>query len=679
MSDSSHPLRLLLAEDSEEDEFLLLRHLRKAGYDPIIHRVQTAETLRDALSKGPWDLIVSDYQMPGFSGMEALAICKEETPDCPFLLVSGTIGEEIAVEAMRAGANDYLLKGNFARLGPAIDRELRDQESRLKRKSAEERQRKLEATIQSILVGTASAIGQDFFRSLVRELARSLGVKIALVGEVASSGGTHIKVIAIHGLLPDQIPEGFDYDISGTAAEHLLNNGWLFANDISNSGFLTYGFAQTYGLTGVIGLRLDSSSGKPLGVLCVFDDQPMSEDALARDILSIFGARAASEFERLRAEEERNNLQEQLWHSQKLEAIGTLAGGISHDINNILSSIWGHAQILDMRKCVPEADQESLQGILAACRRARDLVKQILSFSRKTPPETSIVQLGDIAQETVSLLRATVPANVTIHCIIDSATPPIKADPNQMHQVLMNLCTNAWHAMEANGGDLEINIWPSRENNIPLVRCTISDTGSGIPEQIIGRIFEPFFTTKAPGTGTGLGLSVVHGIIRNHGGTINVRSQVGHGTIFTIELPAIDAFPSSISEGTLSSIPLGNSQKILVVDDETAVSDVLCQLLEILGYAPFSMSDPLEAIEKFRSDPDQWAAVITDRTMPSMNGENLAQALHSIRKEIPIVMSSGYEGDLRDNEISNKEIQALLPKPFQASDLAIVLRRILQG
>lgn len=677
MTDSSHPLRLLLAEDSEEDEFLLARHLRKSGYDPFIHRVQTAEALRNAISKGPWDLIVSDFQMPGFSGMEALAICKDKIPECPFLLISGTIGEEIAVEAMRAGANDYLLKGNLARLGPAIDRELRDQDLRVKQKSAEERERKLEKAIQSILVGTASAIGQDFFRSLVRELAGSLSMKVALVGEINSSGGTHVKVIAIHGL--EEIPEGFDYSISGTGAETLLKTGWILTNDIDSSGFLTYGFAKAYGLTGVIGVRLDASDGTPLGVLVVFDDQPITEEALAKDILSIFGARAASEFERLHTEDERNNLQEQLWHSQKLEAIGTLAGGISHDINNILSSIWGHAQILDMRKCVPEQDQESLQGILSACRRARDLVRQILSFSRKMPPETSVIQLGDIAQETVSLLRATVPTNVSIQCVIDSASPPIKADPNQMHQVLMNLCTNAWHAMEPSGGTLEIRIEPTREGKTPMVRCSISDTGTGIPDHIIGRIFEPFFTTKPAGSGTGLGLSVVHGIIRNHGGAINVRSQVGHGTTFVIDLPAVDGLPSSSSESPLGAMPQGDLQKILVVDDETAVSDVLCQLLDILGYSPVSISDPFEALKRFRENTAEWAAVITDRTMPGMSGETLAKSMHEIRADIPIIMSSGYEGDLRNTDFTETGIQALLPKPFQASDLAVVLRRILQG
>lgn len=675
MPDRLLALRILLAEDSEEDALLLERHLRKSGYDPIVRRVDSAKALREALQQTDWHLIISDYQMPGFSGMEALAICKELRIEIPFLLVSGTIGEEIAVEAMRAGATDYLLKGNLARLGPAIDRELREIEARGQQKESERRRQNLEVAIQSILVGTASAIGVEFFRSLVRELARSLDVKVAAITEITSSNGTHAKVLALHGL--EGIPEGFEYQIDGSPAEHILRDGWLSLREENLLSFRNHGMAANFGLTGLIGLRLDASDGSPLGILTVFDTKPISEEGLARDIFAIFGARAASELERLRAEQERNNLQEQLWHRQKLEALGTLAGGISHDINNILSSIWGHAQILEMRKCVPLGDRESLQGILTACARARDLVKQILSFSRKSTPETTPIQLGDIVQETISLLRATLPSNISIQHVVGSRLPWVKADPNQMHQVLMNLCTNASHAMEAKGGTMEISLHPIATDSGPMVRCTVSDTGTGIPDHVLQRIFEPFFTTKLPGKGTGLGLSVVHGIVRNHGGTIEVQSRMGNGTTFVIDLPSLSPDEVSHVAESFTSIPLGDSQRILVVDDEPAVSDVLCQLLEILGYQPKSFYDPVQALEAFRKDPGAWDAVITDRTMPMLSGEGLALAMQDIRPGIPIIMSSGYEGDLRKGDLAEKGIHALLPKPFQASDLALALRRIL--
>ena len=676
MPDRLPALRILLAEDSEEDALLLERHLRKSGFDPLVRRVDSAKALREALLDGTeWNLIISDYQMPGFSGMEALAICKDLEIEIPFLLVSGTIGEEIAVEAMRAGATDYLLKGNLARLGPAIDRELREIAARRQQKESERRRQNLEVAIQSILVGTASAIGVDFFRSLVRELARALDVKVAAITEITSSNGTHAKVLALHGL--DGIPEGFEYQLEGSPAEQILADGWLSLREVNLLSFRNHGMAASFGLTGLIGLRLDASDGTPLGILTVFDTKPISEEGLARDIFSIFGARAASELERLRAEQERNNLQEQLWHRQKIEALGTLAGGISHDINNILSSIWGHAQILEMRKSVPEKDAESLQGILAACQRARDLVKQILSFSRKSTPETTPIQLGDIAQETVSLLRATIPANISIQCVVEPRLPWIKADPNQMHQVLMNLCTNASHAMEAKGGTMDIHVFPTNTNSGSMVRCTVSDTGTGIPDHVLQRIFEPFFTTKIPGKGTGLGLSVVHGIVRNHGGTIDVQTRPGNGTTFVIDLPALSTEDSNLVSSPITSIPLGSGQRILVVDDEPAVSDVLCQLLEILGYESKSFYDPILALETFRLDPDAWDGVITDRTMPLLSGEGLALAMQDIRPGMPIIMSSGYEGDLRKGDLADKGIHALLPKPFQASDLALALRRIL--
>ncbi len=678
MTEALHSLRILLAEDSEEDAFLLIRHLRKVGYEIESRRVESSTEFVSELRAGGWDLVISDFQMPHFSGMEALALTRGIDPDIPFFLISGAIGEDIAVEAMRAGASDYLIKGNLTRLGPAIDREVREAASRKRQKDAEHRQQQLESAIQSILLGTASVTGVDFFRSLVRELAQALGMKVATIVELSGNGGSHASVLAIHGL--DAISEGFEYELAGTPGAAILLEGWVLLRDIQGSGLRTFGLANAFGLTGMLGLRLDDSEGHPLGLLVVLDDQPLAEDGLAKDILAIFGARAASELERLRAERERNELQEQLWHSQKLEAIGTLAGGISHDINNILSSIWGHAQILEMRHSVPERDQESLQGILTACRRARDLVKQILSFSRKTTLEASNIQLGEIVQETASLLKATLPASVLMECQIDPSTPHVKADPNQMHQVLMNLCTNASHAMSTDGGRLSIRVSPIETSLGRMVRCQVSDTGSGIPDNVLPRIFEPFFTTKGPGKGTGLGLSVVHGIVRNHGGTITVQSDPAKGTTFTFDLPAVSARDSdSAVLADRGAMPTGDLQNILVVDDEEAVSDVLCQLLEILGYKPTSCQDPRVALELFRKDPHHWSAVITDRTMPGLSGEALTCALTELRPDIPIIMSSGYEGDIRTGDLSKKGVSALLPKPFQASDLATTLRRILGG
>jgi len=676
MTETVNSLRILLAEDSEEDAFLLVRHLRKVGYEVDVRRVESSTEFVDQLHRGSWDLVISDFQMPHFSGMEALSLTRGIDPDIPFFLISGAIGEDIAVEAMRAGASDYLIKGNLTRLGPAIDREVRETASRRRQKAAEQRQQQLESAIQSILLGTASVTGVDFFRSLVRELAQALGMKVATIVEVTSSGGSHARVLAIEGL--DSISEGFEYELAGTPGEAILRDGWLLLRDIQGSTLRTFGMATSFGLTGLLGLRLDDSEGRPLGLLVVFDDHPLSEEGLGKDILAIFGARAASELERLRAEKERNDLQEQLWHSQKLEAIGTLAGGISHDINNILSSIWGHAQILEMRRSVPERDQESLQGILAACRRARDLVRQILSFSRKTPLEASNIRIGDIVQETATLLKATLPASVLMDCCIDPDVPGVKADPNQMHQVLMNLCTNASHAMSADGGRLSIRVTTVETSQGRMVRCQVSDTGSGIPENVLPRIFEPFFTTKGPGKGTGLGLSVVHGIVRNHGGSITVQSDVGKGTTFTIDLPAVIGSESDSAVAIDRGLPTGDLQNILVVDDEEAVSDVLCQLLDILGYRPTACQDPRAALDLFRKDPRVWSAVITDRTMPGLSGEALAGALHDLRPDLPIIMSSGYEGDIRTGDLRKKGVSALLPKPFQASDLATTLRRILE-
>ncbi|MCB9495279.1 MAG: response regulator [Fibrobacteria bacterium] len=675
MTDVPRNLRLLLIEDSEEDAFLLERQLRRVGFNPDIHRVTSEEELKAAFPLNPWELVISDFHLPRFSGMDALRLVRSMDEEIPFLLISGAIGEETAVEVMRAGASDYLLKGNLARLGPAVDRELRESAARRRQIKTERSRKRMEDALQAILVGTVSVIGVDFFRSLVRELAQSLGTKAAFVIEFPQKPSEAASIRAVHGI--PSVSEGTKITLSDALLHPFATPGSADVVGMLPESLGNLDFLRGQDLAGIAGTRLTGTDGKSLGLLVVCDEKPFDQDGLATDILSIFGARAASELERMKTEREKNDLQEQLWHSQKLEAIGTLAGGISHDINNILSSIWGHAQILQMRKSLSQADMESLDGILAACRRARDLVKQILSFSRKSSPETSVVQMGEIVLETASLLRATLPSSMTIESIVDPQTPDIKADPNQMHQVLMNLCTNASQVISAESGRILMRVGPVSIEDRVYLRCQVSDNGTGIPAAVLPRIFEPFFTTKETGKGTGLGLSVVHGIIRNHGGTISVESQEGLGTTFTIDFPSYEQ-GSKVSTGNLSSeIPTGTSQKILVVDDEEAVSDVLCQLLEILGYEAVSFGDPLKAIEEFRQDPGKWDAVITDRTMPGMNGETLALTLHEIRPGIPIVMSSGFEGDLRSTDTRKAGIKALLPKPFQASDLAQTLHRIL--
>jgi signal transduction histidine kinase len=665
------PLRLLLVEDDPDDAFLVQRQLRNAGFELSFHRVDSPESFASALQDRTWDVILSDYQMPGFSGFAALEILRKSGLDIPFMLVSGAIGEHIAVEAMRNGARDYLLKDNLARLAPAIQRELLESSERQARRKAEFRQKTLEGALQAILKGTSSEIGVGFFRSLVETLASSLQVKGALIAEYEKRSSV-IRILAVHGF-ETPVP-GQELSSSGTLAHGILSSGHVMMQNLDSALFVDGTPLRSMGIRSVIGLRLDSREGQPQGLLLVLDDKEIEEPDLTQDLISVFASRAGSELDRLDAERRRLSIEKQLLHSQKLEAVGTLAGGVAHDINNILTSIWGHAQLLEMRfSDGPGSD--SIQGILKGCRRARDLARQILLFSRKQEPELHPVHLGEIVDETWKLLRATFPSSLRMKFDIEPNLPPVLGESSQLHQVLMNLCTNACHAMGSGGGTLAVSASRISDSSdrleaVPQIELLVTDTGSGIPPEIMPRIFEPFFTTKGPGIGTGLGLSVVHGIIQNHKGSITVSSEPGKGTTFKILLPCLaQEFPPDV-ETHVETKTIKTDRFIMVVDDEDAVADVLYHLLAVLGYKSEVFMNPLMALEAFKEDPSKWAAIISDYTMPDLSGDQFVGEVRAIRSDIPFLLTSGYENHGQSDSIARLGISCFIPKPFQADDLA---------
>lgn len=665
------PLRILLVEDNPDDAFLIQRQLRSAGFELDLRRVDSPDSFRSALFDRTWDVILSDYQMPGFSGFAALEILRDSRLDIPFLLVSGAIGEHIAVEAMRNGARDYLLKDNLARLAPAIRRELLESSERQARRKAELRQKTLEGALQAILKGTSSEIGVGFFRSLVDTLASSLQVKGALIAEYGNRSSV-IRILAVHGF--DNPVPGQELSAIGTLGQSILAHGHVMMQNMDFELFVDGTPLKDMGIRSVIGIRLDSRDGQPQGLLLVLDDKEIEEPDLTQDLISIFASRAGSELDRLDAERQRLSIEKQLLHSQKLEAVGTLAGGVAHDINNILTSIWGHAQLLEMR-FTEGPGSDSIQGILKGCRRARDLARQILLFSRKQEPELHTVHLGEIIDETWKLLRATFPSSLRMKFDVEPNLPPILGESSQLHQVLMNLCTNACHAMASGGGTLTVSanrVSDSSDRIDPprFVELVVTDTGSGIPAEILPRIFEPFFTTKGPGIGTGLGLSVVHGIVQNHKGSIAVSSEPGKGTSFKIQLPCLTQEIASATKVHVETKPVKTDKVIMVVDDEDAVADVLHHLLAVLGYKSEIFMNPLKALEAFKEDPSKWAAIISDYTMPDLSGEQFVGAIRAIRPEIPFLLTSGYENHGQSDSIARLGISCFIPKPFQAEDLA---------
>jgi len=391
--------------------------------------------------------------------------------------------------------------------------------------------------------------------------------------------------------------------------------------------------------------------------------------------------------DRVEAEQEKERLQTQLYQAQRMEALGTLAGGIAHDFNNILYGIIGYAEIAIHHQIAEgHPARLSLDEILNASGRATDLVEQILTFSRKKTQERVKFQLSTVIKEALKLLRATIPASIEIKEKITAASDSLLADPSEIHQVLMNLCTNANHAMRDKGGVLEICLeekmipiqdvifYPDLEPG-PYLILTINDTGHGMDASIRERIFEPYFTTKPTGEGTGLGLSVVHGIVKSCGGTITVESEPGKGSSFKVFLPHIEKVDLQEPE-SLDSIPGGN-ERILFLDNEESLLKMGKQMLESLGYKVFLESSSIKALEAFKSDPGKYDLVISGLTMPEMSGDKLAEELIRLKPGIPIILCTGYSELITEEKTRQIGVRAFLTKPVAMRKMAETVRMAL--
>ncbi len=379
-------------------------------------------------------------------------------------------------------------------------------------------------------------------------------------------------------------------------------------------------------------------------------------------------------------------LEAQLAHAQKMEAIGTLSGGIAHDFNNILSAIVGSAEMAQFDIPPRNPLQKKIKQILTASNRAKDLVRQILTFSRQLPQKQKPVQIHLIIKETLKLLRASLPSTIEIRQDIDIKSSTVLADPTQIHQVLMNLCTNAHHAMQEKGGVLEIkmdniNIDTDMANDYPDLKIgsyliiTVADTGCGIDPAHIEKIFDPYFTTKKKEEGTGLGLSVAHGVVKSYEGTIRIKSEPKKGTSFNVYLPRVEDKTITVTQETKPL--LHGNERILFVDDEELLVDLGEQMLSRLGYNVVTKTSSDEALETFRSQPDTFDLVITDMTMPKMTGEILAKELMSIRSDIPVIICTGYNEPVIEEKASAIGIKAFLIKPLAIRDLSYSIREVL--
>jgi PAS domain S-box-containing protein len=488
-----------MVEDNPDDEQLLLHELRRGQFDVVWTRVQTATAMREALQRGSWDLIISDYSMPEFDAPRALAVLKETNLDLPFVVLSGTITEESAVEALRAGAHDFISKGKLARLLPALDRELREGEVRKARREAELALRESERRYRRIIETTNEGVW--------------------LLDETSCTTFVNARMASLLGLDASQVLGksvlDFIHDDSQAEVEGALGRRVAGSASHAEIRLLRKGSPELWAL-------LDATP--------IFDGDDRYDGTLVM-VIDIT---------------ERKRLEDQLRQSQKLEAIGSLAGGVAHDFNNLLSVIASYAELLT--QSVTDATAlEDLREIQGATERAAGLTKQLLDFSRKQVLMPTVLDLNRLVTEMENMLGRVISKDIQLKSRLGPNVGRVKVDRGQVDQVLMNLVVNARDAMP-NGGKVTIETLDVvLGENVDGVAVTpgryavlrVSDTGTGMDAETQARLFEPFFTTKETGKGTGLGLATVHGIVKQSGGQITVTSALGRGTSFTIYLPTV--------------------------------------------------------------------------------------------------------------------------------------------
>jgi len=388
--------------------------------------------------------------------------------------------------------------------------------------------------------------------------------------------------------------------------------------------------------------------------------------------------------ERKRSGEERDRLEGQLRHAQKLETIGTLAGGIAHDFNNILTPIIGNVE-LALGEPMPADMKSDLEEVLQAAMRAKALVKQILLFSRRGEKKFSTIKVGPIVSEAIKLLRASIPTTIEIRSSIAPDVALVVGDPTQLHQVLMNLCTNAYHAMRDRGGVLEVRVDMVEMDALlgggaaeeRAVRILVRDTGQGMDAVTLERLFEPFFTTKPVGEGTGLGMSIVHGIITQHGGTITVQSTPGSGTTFEIHLPSAEQ-EATVAEQMAAPSQVKGEGRILVVDDDAVIAKLLARVLTRAGYDVVEATVSLDVPAMLAEADPPFDLVITDQTMPGMTGLELADRIQSWRSGFPIILLSGYSEFAGRQDAKEHGLREVLMKPVPIDVLAATVARVLK-
>lgn len=681
----------ILAIDDREDNLITI----SAVLNNLIPECQviTAQSGPEGIEKTKLDspdVILLDIKMPG---MDGYSVCKklkedEDTKQIPVVMISAIKKEtEDLVKGLDAGADAYLTKPiNELVLAAQIKTSLR-------LKTAEDDLRKQRGLLEKMVQERTAELAKTN-RQLSREINERKQAEAALSAKTRdlSKRVKELKCLYAVSTLCENPDITTDALLQGIAG--YLPPAWQYPEStgarivLDGRIFTTGKFKETKWQQ-----RSDIYvNGRQTGAIevCFLDERPEIDEGPfmkeERELLNLIASRVGNVLERKQVEENAKRLETQLQQAQKMEAIGTLAGGIAHDFNNILFPIVGFSEMIREELPVASSLRDYANEIFLAAIRAKDLVDQILTFSRQGVKEAKPLKLQPIVKEALKLLRATIPTTIDIQKDLDPACGVVVADITQIHQIVMNLATNAYHAMEETGGVLKVSLKQIRLKpghtafqDLPpgeYVCLTVADTGIGIEKSVLEKIFDPYFTTKAKGRGTGLGLSVVRGIVKSCQGDIRVYSQPGKGTEICVCLPIMERNQEDIQ--TTISIPIkGGTEKILLVDDEEAVAKMEQEMLAYLGYHVTICTSSLEASKAFKTNPDSFDLVVTDMTMPNMTGDQLAMELIKTRPDIPIIICTGFSERINQEKAAAMGMKGLLMKPLVRAEMAQMVRKAL--
>ncbi len=662
--------RIVIVDDTPKNIQIIGTILRDKGY--LISVAQSGEQALNIIAKAPPDLILLDIVMPGMDGYETCRRIKSapETKDIPVIFLTALTDTLEKVKGFEAGAVDFITKPVeteelLARIQThltivSLTRKLEQANSKLEEKvrirtrDLNQKKEDLEWEVEKrkekeyIIQSTSSAI-----------------VISDLQGRISYANPAFLKMWGIENssrILKKNISVILKTSQPVQEIIRILDTDQHWESEIT--------IRKQNGNTIYIQLYGNPVLGK-FGI-------PVALMFSALDITEI-----------KQAEDEKQKLQTQLQQAQKMEALGTLAGGIAHDFNNILSPIVGYTEMIMDETPDKSHVKQRLEKIMQAALRAKDLVNQILSFSRQNELEQRPIKGQFIIKEALKLLRASIPKNIEIRQAIQKNCGMILADPIQIHQIIMNLCTNAYQAIPETGGVIEVALHEVDldSGSIPpdaeirpgrYVQLTVSDNGNGIEPAVIDRIFDPYFTTKGQGKGTGLGLSVIQGIIKSQGGNISVVSRIGKGSSFYIHLPLVETMDTDLQIDLEQDVP-GGAEHILLVDDEEQILQMQQQMLERLGYHVTVMDNSVNALRLFKKSPNLFDIVISDMAMPEMTGDVLAKEMIKIRPEIPIVITTGFSESISKDTAEAIGVKGFLMKPVIRRDIAVMIRRLLES